>query len=218
MSDIKERNKLLPNIAYWPTQKWYREWTGQQTFAPGEKLAIPSVRFEPSSMFDLEPKLYIWREVPQINTAKRIAYIKLRQGLEELHERRSVEIRRLTAPVEVSIEASRKILQIEENWDGEGGRGYSEVTWKRAIKFVRDIATPFVVRHRKQIQPPKITAGPDGSIDVRWTSEKRTMLLNFPVDESMPPDFFGHDKGQDVIKGTLDLTSQNHWLLLWLTR
>lgn len=122
------------------------------------------------------------------------------------------------ASIERAIEGSRSILAIEEDWDGEGSLAYDESTWRRATEFIRRITIPFITIYKKQIDPPKITAGPDGSIDVRWIGKRRTMLLNFPADDNMPPDFFGHDKGQDTLKGTLDLASQNHWLLLWLTR
>lgn len=122
-------------------------------------------------------------------------------------------------PFEDAINTSYKIVEIEDNWDSEGSPGYSEETWLRATSFVRNIAATFLNRYATtRIGPPTITPGPDGSIDVRWVSAKRTMLINFPANENAPADFFGHDKGQDIIKGTLDLASQNHWLLLWLTR
>ena len=122
-------------------------------------------------------------------------------------------------PFENAINSSYKIVDIEDNWDSEGSPGYSEETWLRATSFVRNIAASFLNRYATtQIGRPTITPGPDGSIDVRWISAKRTILINFPADKNAPPNFFGHDKGQDTIKGTLDLASQNHWLLLWLTR
>jgi len=219
MSDIKE---LATEPIYWPSRKWYGEWIGEQLFAASAKAAIVGGRalgehFGYHGVISVEPKLYIWPETSRV-PSKKVSYLKLQERLGELQKRRAADLRRLTAPIEDSIEVSKTILQIDENWDGEGSRKYAESTWKRAIRFVQDSAIPFIIRHRKQIQPPKISAGPDASIDVRWTSEKRTLLINFPEDENTPPDFFGHDKGQDVIKGTLDLASQNHWLLLWLTR
>lgn len=120
---------------------------------------------------------------------------------------------------EDAISSSHKIVDIEENWDSEGSPGYSERTWQRATSFVRNIARSFLNTSTiASIDPPSISPGPDGSIDIRWVSAKRTILINFPADENTSADFFGHDKEQDSIKGTLDLASQNHWLLLWLTR
>lgn len=124
----------------------------------------------------------------------------------------------LTVRVEDAIEASRYILTLGDNWDEEGSPGYAEATWQRATQFVRRAATQFINEYRRHIDPPKITPGPDGSIDVRWRGAKRTLLINFPASEGEPADFFGSDKGRDTIKGTLDLSSQSLWLLMWLTR
>ena len=122
-------------------------------------------------------------------------------------------------PFEDAISSSHKILDIEDDWDSDGSPGYSERTWQRATSFVRNIARSFLnTSATASIEPPSISPGPDGSIDVRWVSAKRTVLINFPADENAPADFFGHNKGQESIKGTLHLASQNHWLLLWLTR
>lgn len=123
-----------------------------------------------------------------------------------------------TARIEQAIKASRQILSLSDNWDDEGSPGYAEHTWERATQFVRRVATAFIAEYKRLIEPPKITPGPDGSIDVRWKSAKRTLLVNFPANEDVPADFFGSDKGKDTIKGTLDLSSQNLWLLMWLTR
>lgn len=124
----------------------------------------------------------------------------------------------LTRPIEEAIEASRFILSLEENWDEEGSPGYAEATWQRATQFVRDIAKQYINDSKERIEPPKITPGPEGSIDIRWRAEKRTLLINFSAGENEPADFFGSDRGEDTIKGTLDISSQNLWLLLWLTR
>ncbi len=120
--------------------------------------------------------------------------------------------------IERTIQSSRSILELKDDWDEEGSPGYAEETWKRATNFVRDVATSYWKETGQWIDPPKITPGPDSSIDVRWKAEKRTLLINFPAKTEEPADFFGSDKGADSIKGTLDLFSRNHWILMWLTR
>lgn len=120
--------------------------------------------------------------------------------------------------IEKAINSSRYILELGENWDEDGSPSYSEETWNRAASFIKKTAWSFKSERGNWIQPPKITPGPDGSIDVRWKTEKRTLLINFPADEAQFPDFFGSDKGKDTIKGTLDLSSPNQWLLMWLMR
>lgn len=124
----------------------------------------------------------------------------------------------LMAPIEGAIEASRFILQLEDNWDEDGSPGYAEDTWQRTTQFVLSVARGYFSVSDTRIEAPKITPGPDGSIDVRWKAEKRSLLINFPASIEEPVDFFGSDKGQDTIKGTVDLSSQNLWLLMWLMR
>ena len=120
--------------------------------------------------------------------------------------------------IEAAIEASRSILELRDDWDEEGSPGYSNETWDRATQFVRRVAWSFKNACGRWIDAPKITPGPDGSIDVRWKTQKRSLLINFPADGERPADFFGSDRGTDTIKGTLDLSSPNQWLLMWLTR
>ncbi|MGI9105097.1 MAG: hypothetical protein ACR2G4_02485 [Pyrinomonadaceae bacterium] len=116
------------------------------------------------------------------------------------------------------IESSRSILNLQNDWDEEGSSGYTVETWGRATRFIRRVALAFKNDMGKWVDAPKITPGPDGSIDVRWKAEKRSLLINFPADDTKPADFFGSDKGSDTVQGTLDLSSQNQWLLIWLMR
>lgn len=123
-----------------------------------------------------------------------------------------------SSQIENAIEKSKSILQLLENWDGEGSPTYSKETWEKATRFVRKTAFQFKQESEKWVSPPKITPSHDGSIDVRWKISARSLLINFPADSNIPPSFFGSDKGTDTIKGTLNLSSQNHWLLKWLLR
>jgi len=120
--------------------------------------------------------------------------------------------------IEQVIESSRNILNLRDDWDEEGSSGYAVETWARATRFIRRVALAFKNDMGRWVDAPKITPGPDGSIDVRWKTEKRSLLINFPADDTKPADFFGSNKGSDTIKGTLDLPSQNQWLLIWLMR
>lgn len=199
------------DVAYWPSEKWLAPNVMFDPFAK-QKTSVPLIQYEP-----FPHRTYVFQDARIAtlgDSTKHVAFIKIWRRMAQ----RAAEVRNLITSIEQSIEASRKILDIEENWDGEGSPAYDESTWKHAAEFVRRTAIPFVTRYQKKIQPPRITPGPDGSVDVRWIAAKRTMLLNFQAGENVLADFFGHDQGQDIIKGTLDLTSENQWLLLWLTR
>lgn len=208
-----------------PTRNWYGAQPAIKLWEPNREryLAINYARaLEVATRQDLE----LEEAKRTVEIAKQRGFIEdiisftqkfagagLRKRVERLET-----VTALISPIEATIEASRYILDIGENWDEEGSPGYAEVTWRRATQFVRDITIQFVTKHKTRIDPPKITPGPEGSIDVRWKADKRTLLVNFPANENEPADFFGSDKEQDTVKGTLDLTSQNQWLLIWLTR
>lgn len=212
---------------YIPGFKWHQpqiyDWpdfgVSERRYAIGEHYRRPTAEVEKEVTglkYHHEPMAYGVYEIKFDVPEQLIRFI----APQDIWESRSGFLEKDTMrPLDDAIESSRTILDIQDNWDNEGSRGYSEETWHRATSFVRDIAARFFnTTTRFRIEPPTITPGPDGSIDVRWVSPKRSILINFPADENASADFFGHDKGQDVIKGTLDLASQNHWLLLWLTR
>src|SRR5439155_578721 len=76
--------------------------------------------------------------------------------------------------------------------------------------------------NNKLIRPRAEYIGPRNvpyvRIDVRWKSSTRSVLINFPADQSQPTQFFGSNSERDSIKGTLDLSSPNQWILMWLMR
>lgn len=89
----------------------------------------------------------------------------------------------------------------------------------RATHFVRQVALSF----RQQptgfwIEPPRILPGPKGSIDIHWKTSKRELLINVPEDDTVPADYYGSGGATDIIKGKLETTAKNEWILAWLTR
>jgi hypothetical protein len=85
---------------------------------------------------------------------------------------------------------SRSILELGDNWDGEGSPGYEEATWQRAAQFVVDGATRFW-RSRQSAPPaPTITNGPDGSVDIIWRAGNRKVLINVPTEPSLGATFY----------------------------
>jgi hypothetical protein len=120
-----------------------------------------------------------------------------------------------------AIQASQRILSFADDWDGEGSPAYERETLDRAVKFVATVAREYYGLARRAVPAPRIMPGPDGSIDVAWRTAKRELLINIPADKAKRPDFYGdtgNRGGAETIKGTLDLTSSNLWLLIWLTK
>ncbi len=125
---------------------------------------------------------------------------------------------RISIRIAEAVKSSRRILDLPENWDEEGSPAYSDETWERATQFVLKNAIGQRRDSGVWVAPPKITPGPDGSIDVRWKTPTRSVLINFPHAEQEPVQFFGSDGDVETIKGNLDLTSPNQWILVWLMR
>jgi hypothetical protein len=120
-------------------------------------------------------------------------------------------------PLIKTIELSRgRILGLRDNWDDKGSIGYQEETWKRAAQFVLNSAKLLWDCHVTVIDIPSLLPGPDGSIDIHWETKQYELAINIPTDPKDMATFYGDDKGALSIKGTLDPSSENQGLLLWL--
>src|SRR4051812_3272252 len=118
--------------------------------------------------------------------------------------------------IEQAIAESRAILNLGENWDGEGAAAYTEGPWRRATEFLLRHATYLFKELGVVIEAPVIGPGPDGGIDLHWKTDHFEMLLNFPKEAGDRATFYGDDYGSIYIKGTLDPSAYHHGLLLWL--
>lgn len=111
---------------------------------------------------------------------------------------------------------SRYILKLEDNWDDEGSRGYKETTLKRATTYLRRHALWLKENFDILIDVPKVTHGPDGSIDIYWEKGNYRLLLNIPEDEEGKATFYGEDSNGLTLEGELDTNVYNQGLTVWL--
>ncbi len=124
--------------------------------------------------------------------------------------------------IQGAIQEAQTILELKDDWDGEGSLGYAASTLKRASDFVLDNALELWRSQRLHIPAPVIGPGPAGSIDIHWQLATRTLLVNVPVDVDKPATFYGSDRinrdksACNVIEGFLDTSVQNQWLLIRL--
>jgi hypothetical protein len=114
------------------------------------------------------------------------------------------------------VDASRKILELKPDWDGQGSPAYGQEVWKRATDFLLRHVHHLYRHHDILIPPPRINPGPDGSIDIHWKKKKFELLLNFPSDARLPAGFYGDDYGAVKIKGKIRTDVFNQGFLLWL--
>jgi hypothetical protein len=121
------------------------------------------------------------------------------------------------AVLEQPIEDSRKMLHYPDNWDGEGSPAYREETWRRAVSFLVRAAARLWEDYSVRIDAPRVLNGPNGSIDLHWTTQNRELLVNVPADPHQLADYYGDDRtGGHRVQGDLDPTEPNTWLLMWL--
>lgn len=115
------------------------------------------------------------------------------------------------------INASRSMLELEDDWDGEGSPGYDDATWRRAVDFLVRNALRLSNEYGVVLQSPRIRKGPRGSIDLHWRVMDRELLVNIPGESGVPADYYGDDgAGGQQTKGTLDPEKQGYHLMLWL--
>lgn len=116
------------------------------------------------------------------------------------------------------IKSSRTILALANNWDGEGARAIQESTWERAVRFIWTNGFLLSKLYSLPIGTPEIVPAADGSIDIDWKTSGRELLINIPPGPGERASYYGDDLGHGTsIEGNLDTTSQNCWLLAWLT-
>jgi hypothetical protein len=117
-----------------------------------------------------------------------------------------------------ALDESRRILEWDDDWDGEGSPKYEETTWQRAADFLRSNALRLWEEYASSIEAPRVLPGPDGSIDIHWQTGDHELLVNIPADSDELATYYGDTPKGHVIKGKLDTSADNPWLLMWLAK
>lgn len=104
------------------------------------------------------------------------------------------------------FESSKEIYRLKDNWDDEGSKGYSKNTWLKMATFL--IKSAIYLFENKGIiaDLPKISPGPDGSIDLYWKEIGYSLLLNIPEKNGEPVSYYGENNHSNFTKGTFDLS------------
>jgi hypothetical protein len=97
--------------------------------------------------------------------------------------------------LEECIERSRKLLDLEDNWDGQGAMAYKAETWRRALRAcnaLRQRASE--MRAPRAVYFNAIKPGPLGSLDVEVELPRHRLFVNIPGSEREEWTYFGsHD-------------------------
>lgn len=136
----------------------------------------------------------------------------------ELEKKKENDSFDISVSLKKSINDSKCLLELTDDWDGEGSLGYSELTLNKTIEFLEENARSHFLNSGVWVTAPEICPGPNGSIDLLWKLEDRELLINIPVEESGLADYYGDDLGINTIKGKLNLTEKHEWILMWLMK
>jgi len=118
--------------------------------------------------------------------------------------------------LKAEIEQAKRILELHEDWDGEGSPGYSEETLKRAIDFLDTHVEQLWKSFGFRPPIPRIGPGPDGSVDLHWKDASWELLVNIPRDINKMAAFYGDDYGVQKIRGTVESQKFNLVIAAWL--
>lgn len=117
-----------------------------------------------------------------------------------------------------AITDSEKILDLEDDWDGDGACAYVRTTLGRATQFLETSAKGLWKSRHLWLSIPFIEPGPNGSIDIHWRTEKRELLINIPADDNQLAGYYGDEMGKNSIKGKLDTSEYQEWITIWLMK
>jgi hypothetical protein len=173
----------------------------QHDFAAWEDL-------EPKSRISEFPEPWAMAEVDSDSMVE-VTWLRARRALVAAIARE----RELTR----SIREARELTRLEDDWDGEGSKGFSLSTWQRVEHFLLKHANIAETRFDAMLPTPLINPADEGSLDVFWKLASRHLLVNFPAEEGAPITYYGQNThGDNTIAGRTTAHEQRPDLIAWL--
>lgn len=93
----------------------------------------------------------------------------------------------------------------------------SDLSWRRALQFL--VVQSRLTRHRfhQFLDIPLISVADQGSIDLYWKNDERTLLINIPASPSAPASYYGQSHtGTATMGGSVDTDEFVPALAVWL--
>ncbi|HET6400045.1 MAG TPA: hypothetical protein VFH95_01470, partial [Candidatus Kapabacteria bacterium] len=87
------------------------------------------------------------------------------------------------------IESSQYIYELNDDWDQEGSKGVSQLTWIRAIRVLVRLARELYDKYEHVLEPPQIAPYPDGGITLYWRKDRLNILVHIPSNETEYPTY-----------------------------
>lgn len=118
--------------------------------------------------------------------------------------------------LEAEIKQAQRLVELRDDWDGEGSAGYSQATIDRAVGFLTKHVRGLWESYGIECPIPTIGPGPGGSIDIHWKQPTWELLVNLPADQNAMAAFYGDNYGVQTIRGNFDPTKFNLGIAEWL--
>ncbi|MFX0103800.1 MAG: hypothetical protein ACFFCS_29830 [Candidatus Hodarchaeota archaeon] len=135
---------------------------------------------------------------------------------ENMHVDENFELPEELTTISQKIKSAKvKILELEDDFDGEGSVKYEPSTLNMAISFINKVAMGALKINKTVIKPPKLLPGPDGSIDVVWKESNFQLLINFPHNDKLAS-YYGEDVDGNTTEGLFDPRKLDQVFLFWL--
>ena len=107
-------------------------------------------------------------------------------------------IRRSFVGLREELIKARDLLELPDNFDGEGSPRYGMETFKLATDFVASLWELLSDQNFEEIQVPNILPGPDGTIDIYWDSPKFALLINVSTSEKQAISYYGKTGDKEI--------------------
>ncbi len=116
--------------------------------------------------------------------------------------------------MEAEIKSAEFILGIQKESELEEFVPYERETLSRATNFLQRLMIHSHSANLINIGVPRIGPADYGSIDLYWEIDDRTLLINFPANESVA-NYYGK-KPKSEISGRFDPSESRAELVFWL--
>lgn len=121
-------------------------------------------------------------------------------------------------PVAKEIGASRWILDLPPNWDGDGAYAFERATWDRAAVFLLSLARRIETGFGVRLEAPRILPSANGSIDLHWKTDRYELLINVPSSPGDEIRYYGDNlAGNMPIESACSPSEPDRKLVAWVS-
>jgi hypothetical protein len=159
-----------------------------------------------------QPKSSVWT---QYNSSQNSIYISNEKT--ETEFRYTFQSFSATLPIDLvaiseCIKKSEKIVELPNDWDGEGSENYTQETFIATISFLINYAKQIYLESKICIDIPKIYPSANGSIDIDWETGTYGFLINI-AKGGKKATYYADDKKLQMTEGMFNPNSFNINLL-----